>query len=614
ETLTNSDGTVSFVPNANIFLAALGVAALTLLVLIISGKMRKPRLSDLTTPFEEDLASSWETDYPRPQMQREGFTSLSGEWDLTLQNKKGALTPLGKIRVPFPPESRLSGIRRALRRGEAYIYSRTLLSEQDLAGKRLLLHFGAVDQVATLSVGGREVGTHTGGYLPFTFDITDYLVPGENLLSLTVRDPLDTDLPYGKQTHRRGGMWYTPVSGIWQPVWYEVVPQNYIENLKISTTCVGATVTVTGGDGTKVLTLHTEAGDKAYSFEGDTLTVTPEQPHLWSPEDPYLYTFTLTSGEDTVTSYFALREVGTASIGGKPCLTLNGAPYLFHGLLDQGYYPDGIYLPATPAGYEYDILKMKELGFNMLRKHIKIEPQVFYYLCDKHGMAVFQDMVNSGKYSFLVDTALPTLGKKRGITHKASPARRRQFEGDARETVALLQNHPSVVYYTIFNEGWGQYDADRIYKELKALDPSRIWDATSGWFWEQESDVLSEHIYFKRLNLPAQKEKPLVLSEFGGYSCNVEGHVFNLDKTYGYRTLNTTAFLMDALEELYLGEVLPMLDRGLTATVLTQLSDVEDETNGIVTYDRRVVKVEPERMRAIAARLRARHAEVFRAK
>jgi hypothetical protein len=284
-------------------------------------------------------------------------------------------------------------------------------------------------------------------------------------------------------------------------------------------------------------------------------------------------------------------------------ICLNGKPYFFHGLLDQGYFSDGIYTPASPTGYKHDILTMKSLGFNMLRKHIKIEPSIFYYYCDKYGMAVFQDMVNSGKYSYLIDTVLPTAGIKKGISHKATEKRRAQFESDAGETVSLLYNHPSVCYYTIFNEGWGQYDADNVYKKLKPLDPSRIWDSTSVWFNEALSDVKSEHVYFRRLDLKPDPSRPLVLSEFGGYSCKIPEHSFNLDKTYGYKFLKTPAELQAALENLYLNEVVPMIDRGLSAAVLTQVSDVEDETNGLMTYDRKILKVDTEKMLSVSQKV-----------
>jgi beta-galactosidase/beta-glucuronidase len=289
-----------------------------------------------------------------------------------------------------------------------------------------------------------------------------------------------------------------------------------------------------------------------------------------------------------------------------PRLLLNEKPYFFHGLLDQGYFQDGIYLPASPEGFLNDIKEMKALGFNTLRKHIKIEPDLFYYYCDREGMAVFQDFVNSGKYSFLIDTALPTIGLKKGITHSATKRRAEIFENTANDTVELLYNHPSVVYYTIFNEGWGQYEPQRIYEKMKSLDPSRIWDTTSGWFNNSESDVISEHVYFKKLKIKADKKnkKPLVLSEFGGYACKVKGHLFNEKKDYGYKFFDTPEKLQEALRVLYLNEVLPLIEKeGLSATILTQVSDVEDEINGLLTYDREVCKVDPKAMNDIADKL-----------
>lgn len=592
ETIVGDDGTEFFVPNENIFLAALIVILLLVLLLIIKNMTKKPRLCRLHTPFEEETVTDW-TEYPRPQMKRESYHPITDGWRLSVA-KKAKVEPLGDIRVPFPPESALSGIGRTLKKGESYIYEITFPRPKDAEGRRTLLHFGAVDQIAEVFLNGFFLGKHVGGYLPFTFDITEAL-RDQNKLLVKVTDTLDTDIPYGKQQKKRGGMWYTPISGIWQPVWIECVPTQYIKDIRITTSLHSVTVSVFGGAEEKTISF----GGKEYTFRGFGYSFEVEDPHLWTPEDPYLYEFTLKSGEDTIRSYFALRTMSIEEIGGKTYLALNDKPYFFHGLLDQGYFSDGIYLPATPSGYRHDIQSMKDLGFNMLRKHIKIEPQLFYYECDRLGMIVFQDMVNNGKYSFLIDTALPTIGMKKGITHRASRRRRELFEAGAGEMMAHLYNHPSVCYYTIFNEGWGQYDADEIYEKLKALDPTRIFDATSGWFTEKKSDVASEHVYFKKLDLK-ESEKPLVLSEFGGYSCKIAGHAMNLDKTYGYRFFDNKEDFSNALESLYRDEVIPMIARGLCAAVLTQVSDVEDETNGLLTYDREVLKVEPARMRKIA--------------
>ena len=604
EKVLNNDGTYSFLPNQNIFLAALVVAAVLTILLIVLRPKKKVRTVDLTTPFEDAAkGDEWAKEYPRPQMKRDSYLSLCGSWDLSVE-KKGVVKPLCEVVVPFSPETRLSGVGRTLEKNEQYIYEKVFDLTEDFAKEKLLLHFGAVDQIAEVWLNSIYLGEHVGGYLPFTFDVTDIATVGSNVLRVRVTDKLDIELAYGKQRKKRGGMWYTPISGIWQPVWLEGVPAHYISSLRITPTLSAVTVETVGGNAQKTLTLHLPEGDKTYTYEGNSTKIEIDDPILWTPEHPHLYTFTLTDGADTIDSYFALRTVEVKEVAGKPRICLNGKPYFFHGLLDQGYYSDGIYTPATPDGYRYDISKMKELGFNMLRKHIKVEPDVFYYECDKQGMIVFQDMLNSGYYSFLFDTALPTIGWRRGFVHSVSARRRADFEGGARSLMDLLYNHPSVCYYTIFNEGWGQYPgAARVYDEFKAYDPTRIWDTTSGWFTVSRSDVQSEHIYFRKVDLAAKK-LPLVLSEFGGYSCKIEGHSFNLDQNYGYSTLTTPEMFSDALERLYFEEIVPCIKNGgLCAAVLTQVSDVEDETNGLVTYDRRVCKVTPERMQALANRL-----------
>ena len=554
--------------------------------------MKKIRTVRLKTPFE-GAEHAWDI-YPRPQMQRDSFLSLNGDWELFSVKKKETAF-IGKIKVPFPPESALSCIEKALGKDEKFLYSKIFSVSENFLTEKTLLHFGACDQIAKITLNGVYLGEHIGGYLPFSFDVSEYIHVGENTLSVEIRDDLDTEIPYGKQRKKRGGMWYTPISGIWQTVWMESIPANAIRSLKITPSLRGVTIETEGGENEKYLTLETPDGLTEYRFLGNKAVIKVENPILWTPENPQLYSFALKSGKDTVRSYFALRTFGVTWVNGKNYLALNGKPYFCHGLLDQGYYSDGIYLPASPEGFRFDIRMAKSLGFNMLRKHIKIEPDVFYYECDRQGIIVFQDMVNSGKYSFLWDTALPTVGRKKGVTHKASERRRELFESACEETLSLLYNHPCVCCYTIFNEGWGQYDADRIYEKLKAKDSSRIFDSTSGWFEEEKSDVKSEHVYFKKLDLKPS-EKPLFLSEFGGYSCKIKGHSFNLDKTYGYRFFEKREDFMNALEKLYLDEVIPMMERGLCATVLTQLSDVEDETNGLLTYDRQVLKADGKRM------------------
>ncbi len=593
ETRIGDDGLEAFIPNANIFAAAAVPAALLFVLLLLFAKNKPPKTSVLTTPYAVgDIPHNY---HPRPSMERDNYTILNGIWYFSILRRKKTVYE-GHITVPFAPESALSGVGRITRRGDTLRYTRKC--NVKCTDNRLLLHFGAVDCHARVFVNGRECGTHHGGYLPFSFDITEHVTDGENTFTVEVTDTLDKTYPYGKQTHRRGGMWYTPVSGIWQTVWLEEVPADYMKGLHITPTLDSVTIAVDGGAREKILTLDGEE----YRFEGDFITVKPKEIRPWSPEDPYLYRFTLRSGKDTVKSYFALREISIGDRHGQAVLTLNGKPYFFHGLLDQGYYPDGLFTPASADGFADDILKMKALGFNMLRKHIKIEPEIFYYFCDLYGMAVFQDMINNGTYRFLYDTALPTVGLKK-LPRREKKTVREVFLSHARETASLLYNHPSIVYYTIFNEGWGQADAKTAYRTLKALDGTRIWDTASGWFDTAPSDVQSEHIYFKKADFKFNKEKPVILSEFGGYSCNMEGHSFNLEKVYGYKICKTAEDLTNDLRTLYRTEIIPLAARGLSASVLTQVSDVEDETNGLMTYDRRITKPDEGVMQENAASL-----------
>ncbi len=591
EIIVGNDGTESFVPSADIFLAAAVPALLLLIWFLFFTKSKKPKTVQLKTLY--DVGDMPHNYHPRPSLKREDYVNLNGKWDFSVYSH-GRSIYSGEITVPFPPESQLSGIERETKEREVLVYKRNIqISKQQ--DKRIILHFGAVDCKTTIYLNQLRVGKNYGGYLPFSLDITDYVREGENELKAVVTDSLDKNYPYGKQSNKRGGMWYTPVSGIWQTVWLEYVPKCYIEDLVINTTKDSVTLKVLGGQAEKTLVIE----GKEYKFAGEEITVKLENPRLWTPETPNIYEFSLLSGEDAVSSYFALREITVQNKNGRAYMCLNGEPYFFHGLLDQGYFPDGIYTPASEQGFADDILKMKKLGFNMLRKHIKIEPDIFYYYCDIYGMAVFQDMVNNGKYSFFYDTALPTIGLK--SLPKLQPQRvREEFYRAAEKTVKLLYNHPSVLYYTIFNEGWGQHNAKAAYEKLKSLDSTRIFDTASGWFKGAPSDVQSEHIYFKKAKFKCKKNKPAVLSEFGGYSCKIADHSFNLDKTFGYKICKTPEQLTKDLKKLYLGEIIPLIRKGLNAAVLTQVSDVEDETNGIMTYDRCVIKPNEKVMTEIA--------------
>jgi len=561
-------------------------------------------MNDLYTTWGAALTGTpWEI-YPRPQMRRDSYVNLNGTWDFTAYT--GPQLPANydrQIRVPFCPESILSGLQEHFPEGCGLFYRRFFSLPEGFNRGRVLLHIGAADQRAEIYVNQKKVGSHVGGYNSFTVDVTDALAPENELVIRCTDDLCDLSMPYGKQTLKRGGMWYTPVSGIWQSVWLESVPETYIENLQMDNRGYAVHIRITPAlDGTV-----TVDGLGTYPLQGGQTVIAPDVPHLWSPEDPYLYTFTVETEYDRVKSYFAIRSIEAKTVDGIPRLCLNGKPYFFHGLLDQGYWPDGIYTPAAPECYAEDILAMKRLGFNTLRKHIKVEPEEFYYQCDKLGMLVFQDMVNNGDYAYVRDTVLPTIGvqKRQDQNMHRDKTTRQRFLKCMEETVAQLRNHPSIVYWTIFNEGWGQFDSDRVYEQMRQLDDTRIIDSTSGWFRRKKSDVESLHIYFGPWSKLKQAEKPLVLSEFGGYTYPVQNHLFNPEKAYGYKTCKTLEEFQTAIDTLYRTRILPAVPKGLCGAIITQVSDVEDEINGFLTYDRKVCKADEVAMQKLADELQA---------
>ena len=570
---------------------------------VIGYRLKQAHFDLLTESGEELLAKQedvWQV-YPRPQMKREGWHILNGEWKL---NGK-------KIRMPFPPQAFLSGFSGEV--GNQLTYEKEFVIPDSFTKERILLHFGAVDQLATVYVNGKEVGYHEGGYLPFSCDITNAVREGSNSLVVKVVDTLSKDYPYGKQKKKRGGMWYTPVSGIWQTVWLENVPEHYITNVKLTPDLCGVDIEVTSAEEHGfTIELNLENGQKVQrQFAGEKgrldLTQIPLEdgtfykPLLWTPEQPHLYSMRIWTKTDMVETYFALRTINIEEKSGKQRVCLNGKPVFLHGVLDQGYYSDGIYLPAKPEEYEKDILRMKELGFNLLRKHIKVEPDYFYYTCDRLGMLVMQDMVNNGPYSFLLDTALPTIGmKKRKDTKGGIQGKRKEFFiRHSKETIAHLYNHPSIVAYTIFNEGWGQFQSDALYDMVKEWDVTRLVDSTSGWFAQKKNDFDSEHIYFRVIPLSPGK-RPLFVSECGGYTMSVKEHMYSRYASYGYGTCENEEALTEQIAYMYENMILPFIKDGVCGCIYTQLSDVEDEINGLYTYDRRVCKVNKDKMRKLA--------------
>lgn len=545
--------------------------------------------------------------YPRPQLRRDSFLPLDGQWEFAVSPEGTAPQTYDRqIRVPYCPESKLSGIGEHFPEGSFLYYRRDLPIGRPAPGTRVLLHVGAADQELTCYVNTLEIGSHTGGYTAFTFDITDALRE-ENTLVLRVRDDLrDTAMPYGKQSLTPGGMWYTPVSGIWQSVWLEEVPETYIRTLRIQADADHAVLDTGDASLEGQVAVTTPEGTVTLPLIAGKAEFRPENPRLWSPEDPYLYECVIQAGEDRVESYFALRSLETKTVDGIPRLCLNGKPYFFHGLLDQGYWPDGLYTPPSPDCYREDILTAKAMGFNMLRKHVKVEPEIYYYLCDKLGMVVFQDMVNNGDYHYIHDTVLPTLGIQRRKDEKShrDPRSREMFLKTMKEIVNQLGNHPCIALWTIFNEGWGQFHSSAAYDALKALDSTRFINSASGWFRGGKSDVFSRHIYFGQWNHLRLTEKPLILSEFGGICLGVEGHRFDPKKSYGYQNSGSLTEYRDKLIALYREHILPAIPRGLCAAVYTQLTDVEEEINGLMTYDRQVEKADRDAMAALAEELK----------
>ena len=569
-------------------------------------------------------------DYPRPQMARDSFFCLNGVWEYAIQPTKEAFAGYqGEIVVPFSPETILSGVKRSVTPEDTLYYRKRFSFRRTKA--RVLLHFGAVDYACEVKLNGVLLGAHKGGYTPFTFDVTMALIDGENELTLAVTDPSETGAQAsGKQTFRRGQIWYTPQSGIWQTVWLEEVPETYIEGLKITPDIDAGAVTVrvaVGGGSAEARLQVISAGETIAEGEtaGNEAVIRLPGFSLWTPENPYLYDLTVTAGEDTVKSYFGMRKFGVGvDEDGFPRLMLNNKPYFQNGLLDQGYWSDGMYTAPSDEALIYDIQTMKDMGFNMLRKHIKIEPLRWYYHCDRLGMLVWQDMVNGGgRVNQLTAGILPAFhlalnSRKLGnisdgekhykLFSRENEAGRDEYYENAGEMIDLLYNCVSLCLWVPFNEGWGQFDALKACDFFREKDPTRLIDHASGWHDQGGGDLNSFHIYFTPFFFPKRDKddaRVIALTEFGGYSMQTPGHVFNETKFFGYRKYYDKQKLTDAVAALYLDRLLPLIHKkGLSALVYTEVSDVEDETNGLLTYDREVIKIDPEIMRQINSQMK----------
>lgn len=564
-------------------------------------------MSKLMTTWSETLDPAHVLrEYPRPQLVRESYINLNGYWDYAITD-----TPRqpegydGKILVPFSPEAPLSGVERSLLPTQTLWYRRTL-DVRPTAGKRLLLHIGAADQRAEVYLNGKKVGAHVGGYTAFTVELTDALSETENVLVIAVRDETEqSPLARGKQKTARGGIWYTPQSGIWQTVWMEWVPQSYISGLVITPDAAHGSVRITVESEQDAPCYIGFQGRQTGGYTNREMNLTVKDAELWTPENPKLYDFSVRVGDDCVNSYFALRSIAVGKDeAGKPRLLLNGKPYFQSGVLDQGYWPDGLYTAPSDEALIYDIRLMKDMGFNMLRKHIKVEPMRWYYHCDRLGMLVWQDMPSGGGNYDLITVSAPLVtGHHVKDTNYRRFARedaegRKLYYHELEEMVRQLKNCPCVVMWVPFNEGWGQFDAKQVTLFLRRLDPTRLIDHASGWHDQHVSDVKSRHVYVTHYRFTPDKEgRAVVLSEFGGYNLTVAEHVWGKNHV-GYRGFKTTQALTQAVKELYLTQIAPAVQKGLSACVYTQLSDVEDEVNGFVTYDRKFIKQDVATIRA----------------
>lgn len=557
------------------------------------------------TQGEQDIPLK---EYPRPQLERGQYEILNGIWDYAItKNEKEPLTYDGKIRVPFSPEAALSGVGKVLLPGEYLQYFRNFTVDA-IEEERLLLHFGAVDERCQVYVNHSLAGTHRGGYLSFTFDITPYIKEGKNELHVVVQDDSDTSYhSRGKQKLNRGGMFYQAQSGIWQTVWMERVPEDYVESLRMIPCYDEAALEL------KVFSKerkHLPVTAKIYSegallkeveFASDEKTLVDMKGfHAWSPEDPHLYQIEIAMEKDLVKSYFAMRKfsVGQDKHGIKRFF-LNNEPYFHNGLLDQGYWPEGLLTAPSDEALIYDIQKMKDLGFNMLRKHVKIEPLRWYYHCDRLGMLVWQDMINGGtdyfmKFICVLPNALMWSGRcikdnKYSAFSRKHESGRKEYYEELKGMLRQLYNVPSISAWVPFNEGWGQFDAAKASALVEKLDSTRLIDEASGWFDQKGGDMYSIHNYWRPLKV-APKDRVVALTEYGGYSYRMPEHSC-YDEVYTYKDYKSSEELTEGFRGLIERDILTNISKGLSATVYTQVSDVEEEINGVFTYDRECVKL-----------------------
>ena len=579
-------------------------------------------IRQLKTRWSDGISETPLSEYPRPQFQRDSYQNLNGYWKCAFTSDDRQPSDFTQtILVPFSPETLLSGVNRTLQPGEYLWYKREFTMVPGFNRGRVLLHFGAVDQIAEVYLNGSLVGKNEGGYYPFSFDVTSYLQE-TNTLVVRVQDFSDTSYyERGKQKINRGGIWYTPQSGIWQTVWLESVPQNYLEKVRITPDLANRKLKLDFFKNND-LPVRTEVVLNkrlvaSVTTGRDSVFIDFSEVEAWSPENPVLYDLRFTNGDDVVTSYFGFRsfDIRTAKDGRKRFF-LNGKPYYLNGLLDQGYWSDGLYTAPTDEALIHDITVCKERGFNALRKHIKIEPARWYYWCDRLGMLVCQDMVNGGtKYSnwttlasSAFTTSIDDTAKNYKIFARDSEESRQMYYRNLKRMVEHLYNVPSLVLWTPFNEGWGQFDSKKVHDYLLELDNTRVIEPASGWHDQHFGDINSKHIYFKAVNMNKFDDDRLYyLSEFGGYTLKLYDHCFNDKQTFGYKRIKDSAQLNSDLRTLFTRDILNNIDKGLAGSIYTQVNDVEDEVNGLMTFDREITKVEKDTLTDIVAAIREKY-------
>ncbi len=553
-------------------------------------------------------------EHPRPQAERGDWLCLNGEWEFCKRSVEKEVAYEGKIVVPFSPESLCSGVAEgfALSHGESLVYKRKVFLTENLLRGRTVVHFGAVDSECAVYWNGVKVGVHRGGYTPFEIDITEQAKSGENEIEVICYDDATrTGSTRGKQKDDRGDIWYTPQSGIWQTVWVESMPETYVSDLKITPNAEENTVCIEANGGPmEIIVVDNGQAIIRGKFER-RVTLRYDFEH-WSPENPKLYRFVLKNETgDVVRSYFGVRSFGKSQDEtGRARLTLNGKPYFFNGVLDQGYWSDGLMTAPSDAAIKDELSMLKAMGFNTVRKHVKIEPMRWYYYCDMLGLVVWQDFVNGGDaYKFTRTALLPFFGAKHKDDDyvyfgRENEVGREDFLRDADDTVNALYNCVSVGMWTLFNEGWGQFDSVALASRIKEKDATRLIDANSGWYDQGEdcTEIKSIHAYFKKARWSKKETRPVILSEFGGYSLKVSGRVFNEKRNFGYKKYKSPEKYAAALEKLYLKKIAKLKKKGLSGCIYTQVSDVEDELNGLRTYDRKALKISVEAMAKINAR------------